>query len=44
MNQKYSDKTKEKVIGQYLAGVSVSELVNKFKVSSTTVYTWLKEQ
>ena len=44
MNQKYSDKTKEKVIGQYLAGVSVSELVNKFKVSRTTVYTWIKEQ
>ncbi|MBE6891773.1 MAG: helix-turn-helix domain-containing protein [Ruminococcaceae bacterium] len=42
MNEKYSDKTKEKVIEQYLAGVSVSDLVSKFKVSRTTVYMWIK--
>ena len=40
MNKKYSDRTKEKVIEQYLAGVSVSDLVNKFNVLRTTVYTW----
>ena len=39
MNKKYSNKTKEKVIEQYLAGVSVSDLVSKFNVSRTTVYT-----
>lgn len=38
MNKKYSDKTKEKIIEQYLAGVSVSDLVNIFNVSRTTVY------
>ncbi len=43
MNKKYSDKTKEKVIEQYLAGVSVSDLVNKFNVSRTTVYTWTRD-
>ena len=37
MNKNYSDKTKEKVIEQYLAGVSVSDLVSKFNVSRTTV-------
>ena len=42
MNKKYSDKTKEKVIEQYLAGVSVSDLVSKFNVSRTTVYTWIE--
>ena len=43
MNKKYSDKTKEKVIEQYLAGVSVSDLVSKFNVSRTTVYTWTRD-
>ena len=43
MNKKYSDRTKEKVIEQYLAGVSVSDLVNKFNVSRTTVYTWTRD-
>ncbi|MBQ8410090.1 MAG: IS3 family transposase [Clostridia bacterium] len=42
MNKKYSDKTKEKLIEQYLAGVSVSDLVSKFNVSRTTVYTWIE--
>jgi transposase-like protein len=42
MNKKYSDKTKEKVIEQYLAGVSVSDLVSKFNVSRTTVYTLIE--
>ena len=42
MNKKYSDKTKEKVIEQHLAGVSVSDLVNKFNVSRTTIYTWIE--
>ena len=43
MNKKYSDRTKEKVIEQYLAGISVSDLVNKFNVSRTTVYTWTQD-
>ena len=43
MNKKYSDRTKEKVIEQYLAGVSVSDLVNKYNVSRTTVYTWIRD-
>lgn len=43
MNKKYSDKTKEKVIKQYLAGVNVSDLVSKFNVSRTTVYTWTRD-
>ena len=43
MNKKYSDRTKEKVIEQYLAGVSVSDLVSKFNVSRTTVYTWTRD-
>ena len=43
MNKKYSDRTKEKVIEQYLAGVSVSDLVSKFNVSRTTVYTWTQD-
>ena len=43
MNKKYSDRTKEKVIAQYLSGVSVSDLVNKFNVSRTTVYTWTRD-
>ena len=43
MNKKYSNKTKEKVIEQYLAGVSVSDLVSKFNVSRTTVYTWTRD-
>ena len=42
MNKKYSNKTKEKVIEQYLSGVSVSNLVSKFNVSRTTVYTWIE--
>lgn len=42
--QKNSDKTKKKVIEQYLAGVSVSDLVNKFNVSRTTVYTWTRDR
>ena len=40
--KKYSDRTKKKVIEQYLAGISVSDLVNKFNVSRTTVYTWTR--
>lgn len=43
MNKKYSDRTKKKVIEQYLAGVSVSDLVSKFNVSRTTVYTWTRD-
>ena len=43
MNKKYSDRTKEKVIEQYLAGISVSDLVSKFNVSRTTVYTWTRD-
>ena len=43
MNKKYSDRAKEKVIEQYLAGVSVSDLVSKFNVSRTTVYTWTQD-
>ena len=43
MNKKYSDKTKEKVIEQYLAGISVSDLVSNFNVSRTTVYTWTRD-
>ena len=43
MNKKYSDKTKEKVIEQYLAGVNVSDLVSKFNVSRTTVYMWTRD-
>lgn len=43
MNKKHSDRTKEKVIEQYLAGVSVSDLVSKFNVSRTTVYMWTRD-
>ena len=43
MNKKYSDKTKEKVIEQYLAGVSVSDLVSKLNVLKAIVYTWINE-
>ena len=43
MNKKYTDKTKEKVVNAYLQGISVTNIVNKFKISRTTVYSWTKQ-
>ena len=41
--KKYTDKTKEKVVNAYLQGISVTNIVNKFKIPRTTVYSWTKQ-
>lgn len=43
MVNKYDEKTKRRVINEYISGKSVSELKKQYHISNTAIYSWIKE-
>lgn len=43
MVNKYDDELKRKIINEHISGKTVSDLKEKYHISDTTIYSWIKE-
>ena len=43
MGKAYSKEVKEKIINQYLTGVTITEISKEHHLARSTIYTWLKD-